>query len=49
MVISERARENRQFVRGLLAERQPDFAAMLESAVRALLCPSCQVTPFADH
>jgi len=31
--VSDRARENRFFVRRLLAERQPDFAAALEEAL----------------
>ncbi len=29
---AERAQENREYVRGLLAEKLPEFAAMLESA-----------------
>ena len=36
--ISDQARENREYVRRLLKERQPGFAALLESVER-LLCP----------
>lgn len=35
--ITEQARENRAYVRRLLREKQPEFAAMLEAAVRELL------------
>lgn len=38
--ISDQARENREYVRRLLKEKQPGFAALLESAER-LLCPMC--------
>ena len=33
LTVSDRARENRFFVRRLLARKQPDFAAALEAAV----------------
>jgi len=33
--------ENRRFVRRLLREKQPEFAAALESAVREPPCPLC--------
>jgi hypothetical protein len=33
----ERARENREYVRGLLRSRQPRFATALETAVQELL------------
>jgi hypothetical protein len=36
--ITGRAQENREYVRRLLKERQPDFAAALESVVRELAC-----------
>jgi hypothetical protein len=35
------AQENREYVRRLLKERQPDFAAVLESVVRELACQMC--------
>ena len=41
MAVSELARENREYVRRLLKEKQPEFAAMLELAVKELTtaCP----------
>jgi hypothetical protein len=33
LTVSDRARENRFFVRRLLARKQPDFAAALEAAL----------------
>jgi hypothetical protein len=39
---TDRARDNRQYVRRLLRERQPEFAALLESAEAELACPLCQ-------
>jgi hypothetical protein len=36
-----RAQENRAFVRLLLREKRPNFAAALERAERELLCPVC--------
>ncbi len=36
---SERARENRAYVRRLLRERQPEFAAALASVEQRLSCP----------
>jgi hypothetical protein len=38
--ISDQARENREYVRRLLKEKQPGFAALLEPVER-LLCPMC--------
>jgi hypothetical protein len=37
--ISDRARENRQYVRTLLRSTQPEFAALLDWLERELLCP----------
>ena len=37
MVMTEQARENRAYVRRLLREKQPEFAAMLELAAAGLL------------
>ena len=39
---TDRARDNRQYVRRLLREKQPEFAALLESAEAELACPICQ-------
>jgi hypothetical protein len=39
MAKSERARENRAYVRRLLMQRQPEFAAALASAEQAFPCP----------
>jgi hypothetical protein len=41
MNITGRAQENGEYVRRLLTERQPDFAAVLESVGRELACPMC--------
>ena len=41
MNITDQARENSEYVRRLLGERQPAFAAALESVDRKLSCPSC--------
>jgi hypothetical protein len=41
MMTYYRAWENRRFVRRLLREKQPEFAAALESAVREPPCPLC--------
>ena len=38
MMTYYRAWENRRFVRSLLREKQPEFAAVLESAVREAPC-----------
>lgn len=38
----ERARENREYVRRTLAEKQPEFAALLESIEAELACPLCR-------
>jgi hypothetical protein len=46
--ISERAQENRAYVRRLLREKQPEFAAALESAVRQLSCPICEAVAVAS-
>jgi hypothetical protein len=42
VIVTDPARENRRYVRGLLKEKQPEFAAMLESAGQELSCPVCQ-------
>jgi hypothetical protein len=41
MDIASQARENREYVRTLLWERQPDFAIVLESVVQEPCCPAC--------
>jgi hypothetical protein len=41
MMTYYRAWENRRFVRSLLREKQPEFAAVLESAVREAPCLRC--------
>ena len=41
MMTYYQAWENRRFVRGLLREKQPEFAAALESAVREPSCLLC--------
>jgi hypothetical protein len=38
---SERAEENRAYVRRLLWEREPEFAAALASAEHSFSCPAC--------
>ena len=40
--VTDRARDNRQYVRRLLREKQPEFAALLESAEAELACQPCQ-------
>jgi len=37
----ERAEENRVYVRRLLRERQPEFAAALAAVERSFSCPAC--------
>ena len=39
--ITGQAEENREYVRRLLKEKQPGFAAVLESVVRELACQMC--------
>lgn len=39
--VSDRARENREYVRQLLWRKQPEFAAALEEAVCVARCPVC--------
>jgi hypothetical protein len=41
MMTYYRAWENRRFVRSLLREKQPEFAAVVESAVREAPCLRC--------
>ena len=41
MMTNYRAWENRRFVRSLLREKQPELAAVLESAVREPSCLLC--------
>jgi hypothetical protein len=36
--------DNRYYVRRLLKEKQPQFAALLEAAERQLSCPVCAGT-----
>ena len=38
----KRARENREYVRMMLAGKQPEFAALLESIEAELVCPLCR-------
>jgi hypothetical protein len=38
---SKRAEENRAYVRRLLWQRQPEFAAALASVERSFSCPAC--------
>ncbi len=42
VVISDRARENREYVRTLLKNTQPEFAALLEWLERDLPCLACE-------
>ena len=42
VIRTDPAGENRKYVRGLLKEKQPEFAALLESAGQELSCPVCQ-------
>jgi hypothetical protein len=44
VIVTDPARENRRYVRGLLTEKQPEFAAVLESIKKELSCPVCQGT-----
>ena len=44
----ERAEENRAYVRRLLWERQPEFAAVLAAAERSFSCPVCSAEPDQD-
>jgi hypothetical protein len=44
VIVTGPARENRRYVRGLLKEKQPEFAAVLESIKKELSCPVCQGT-----
>jgi hypothetical protein len=44
VIVTGLARENRRYVRGLLKEKQPEFAAVLESIKKELSCPVCQDT-----
>jgi hypothetical protein len=39
----DRARENSEYVRRMLGEKQPELAALLESLEAELGCPLCQV------
>lgn len=41
VVPPEQARENREYVRKLLEEKQPEFAAALESVIRELSAAGC--------
>ena len=45
--VTGQAQEDREYVRRLLKERQPDFAAVLESVVRELACQMCPSTAAA--
>jgi hypothetical protein len=50
--ITDRARQNREYVRGLLRKKQPEFAAGLEQVVWELTCvcgaPSAE-SPTFEH
>jgi hypothetical protein len=48
MMTYYRAWENRRFVRSLLREKQPEFAAVLESAVREAPCLQCHGSRCAE-
>ena len=48
MTITDRAQENREYVRTALKKDQPEFAAMLERLERELVCLRCWDT-MADH
>jgi hypothetical protein len=39
---THRARENSEYVRRTLGEKQPEFAALLESLEAELACPVCR-------
>jgi hypothetical protein len=39
---THRARENSEYVRRVLGEQQPEFAALLESLEAELACPVCR-------
>ena len=41
MMTYYRAWENQRFVRGLLREKQPELAAVLDAAARETRCPLC--------
>ena len=41
VIQSERAEENSAYVRRLLRERQPEFAAALASVEHSFSCPAC--------
>jgi hypothetical protein len=47
---AQRAKENRSYVRELLRERQPAFAAILATAEADFSCPACcQEQPESDQ
>lgn len=48
MAITDRAQENREYVRTLLKKNQPEFAALLEGLERELVCLRCWGT-IAGH
>jgi hypothetical protein len=48
VAITDRAQENREYVRTLLKKDQPEFAAMLERLERELVCLRCWDT-MAGH
>jgi hypothetical protein len=39
---TDRGRENREYVRRLLGEKQPEFAALLQSLEAEMACPVCR-------
>jgi hypothetical protein len=41
VALSERAEENRAYVRRLLWEREPEFAAALAAVEHSFSCPAC--------
>jgi len=48
VAITDQAQENREYVRTLLKENQPEFAALLEWLERELVCLRCWDT-IAGH
>jgi hypothetical protein len=48
VAISAQARENREYVRRLLKERQPEFAAALAAALALVEKELCEAHPTRD-
>lgn len=49
LAAADRAQDNRRYVRRLLKETQPDFAALLESLEAQFACPVCQAAATGEH